>query len=160
MTLFPWAVRCGIVLFVIPVMAGCGGGGGGASANPTATPAALCTVGSSATLALVSPAPGSTNVSTNVTTLYVAASGAIPAGPNLEIETSAGVVTSGNYGLQEIAGANALPSGSATPPFSAAAYYSVSGFVLTGGTTYTVYLINAAQSGCTPSPIGSATFST
>jgi hypothetical protein len=90
---------------------------------------------------LLSPTPGQGGVSTATTWVSVQASAPIPGTVELELVDKNGASQVGG----QITGSN---------PYTAA------GFTLVAGDTYTVYLLNTAQSDCTPQPIAGATFST
>ncbi len=130
--------------------AACSGGGGGATSaipsptptavsSPTSTPGGACTDGN-ATLTLLSPPPGATAVSTNFDEIEVEANATLPGTIEIELQDKNGNSQVG----APITGSN--------PYFS-------TGFTLSVGETYSAYVINTAQSGCTATAIPGATFS-
>jgi len=125
----------------LTLLAACGGGGGG-SAAPSAS-AAPCTDTTNATLTLTSPTPGQGGVSTNTTSITVAASSAIPSTVEFELIDKNGTTQLGGQ-----------ITGNAGGPYTSA------GFALTAGDTYNVYFLNTAQAGCKAQAIAGATFST
>lgn len=123
----------------LALLAACGGGSSSSTPVATATP---CTDTTNATLTLVSPSPSQSGVSTSTTSVSVQASAPIPGTVELELyDTTSGSTQVGG----QITGSN---------PYSAA------GFTLAAGQSYTVYLLNTSQPGCTAQAIPGATFST
>jgi hypothetical protein len=128
----------------LTLLAACGGGGSsGAAPSASASP---CTDTTGATFTLVSPTPGSTVSTSADTTFQMQATAPIPATVEFELVDKNGAVTLGGQIIQT--GTSPIVYSSTTPN------------PLTAGDTFTVYLLNTGQSGCTPVAIAGATFST
>lgn len=134
---------CVAAIACLALLAACGGSSSGPAPSASAVP---CSAVNSPTFTLVSPTPGSTVSTSTDTTFQMQATSPISTMIEFELVDKNGTATLGGQVFQA--------------SMSPIVYESTTPNPLPSGDTFTVYLLNTAQSGCTPVAIPGASFST